>query len=173
MPYTRLFLWVEGSDDERFVSGIVKPLFESTFDSVQIIQYAGETKKKVNNFLKSIHAMNASYIFFKDNDSPCITADKEKTTRKYSQLHEERLLIVVKEIESWYLAGLDENSSQHLTIPYLETTNSLSKEQFDNLIPNSFESRIDFMIEIIKTFSLHVAKTKNNSFKYFTQKYIS
>jgi len=40
------------------------------------------------------------------------------------------------------------------------------------LIPKKFTSRIDFMSEILKKFSIEIAKQKNNSFQYFVEKYM-
>ncbi len=171
MGYTRMYLWVEGPDDERLIDGIIKPIFEEKYDSVQIVKYAEETKKKINDYLKSIKAMKADYIFFTDNDSPCVTAEKKKTKVRYRQIDEERILVVVKEIEGWYLAGLDDKSSQSLRIRSLDTTDALNKEQFNAYIPAKFDSRIDFMLEIIKCFVIQIAMTKNQSFRYFIEEF--
>jgi hypothetical protein len=51
------------------------------------------------------------------------------------------------------------------------STEDISKKQFNNLIPKGFDSRIDFMLEILKYFSIKIAKQKNKSFRYFLQKH--
>ncbi|OGW18585.1 MAG: hypothetical protein A3G93_11920 [Nitrospinae bacterium RIFCSPLOWO2_12_FULL_45_22] len=43
---------------------------------------------------------------------------------------------------------------------------------FNRLIPNKFDSRIDFMLEILKYFSMGIAKQKNKSFSYFLERHI-
>lgn len=64
--YKRLFIWVEGDDDERFFRNILKPKLHEKYDSVEIIKYATMKKEKVYNFVKSIQAMGADYIYVTD-----------------------------------------------------------------------------------------------------------
>jgi hypothetical protein len=77
----------------------------------------------------------------------------------------------MKEIESWYYAGLTTESARSLDVPVLAVTDDLTKEDFNKLIPSTFDSRIDFMFEILKYFSLYEARLKNHSFGYFVQRY--
>ena len=126
-------------------------------------------KEKVDNFLKSIKSMKASYdyIFTTDiNNTPCITAKKQEIQDKLSNIDISRIIVVIKEIESWYLAGSGEKYSKNIS-----NTDSISKEQFNNFIPKKFDSRIDFMLEILKYFRIEMAKHKNKSFRYFVDKY--
>ena len=61
--------------------------------------------------------------------------------------------------------------AEKLKIKKLASADNITKEKFDALIPKKFTSRIDFMLEILKNFSIEIAKQKNNSFKYFIEKY--
>ena len=54
-----------------------------------------------------------------------------------------------------------------------DTTDTVTKEQFYNLMPKKFDSKIDFMREILKNFSIEIAKKKNKSFKYFVENMIT
>ena len=83
------------------------------------------------------------------------------------------MVVVIKEIESWYLAGIDAKNAARLNVTIPGSTDHISKKEFDRLIPDSFDSRIDFMIELLKCYSLRVARRKNASFKYFHAKHIS
>ncbi|MDZ7724802.1 MAG: hypothetical protein U5R06_18855 [candidate division KSB1 bacterium] len=74
---------------------------------------------------------------------------------------------MIKEIESWYLAGLAEKKQRQLKIKPFKDTNDLTKEQFNQQIPNSFDSRIDFMVELLKNYSIEIAQIRNKSFSYF------
>ena len=87
------------------------------------------------------------------------------------RIDKNNLIIVVKEIEGWYLAGLDDESCEELGLRPFRSTDDITKEHFNNLIPNKFDSRIDFMIEILKRFSFETAKQKNKSFSYFMLKF--
>ena len=173
MPtYKLLFIWVEGDDDERFFNKVLVPKFQEKYSGVKIIKYAAMRKKKVDNFIKSIKAMGADYIYLTDiNNSPCITAKKEETHSKYKNIDNDKMIVVIKEIESWYLAGLNNETCKQLKIGNFANTDNVTKEKFNTLIPKKFTSRIDFMSEILKNFSIKIAKQKNKSFQYFVEKY--
>jgi len=152
--YKRLFICVEGNDDERFFNEIFIPKFKEKYDTVKII------------------AMGADYIYLTDiNDSPCITAKKEETQSKYKNIDNDKIIVVIKEIESWYFAGLDNTVCRQLKIKNFANTDNVTKEKFNTLFPKKFTSRIDFMSEILKNFSIEIAKQKNKSFRYFVENY--
>ena len=175
MAYRMLFILVEGDDDERFFDRVIKPMIvcEQIYDYVQLWKYAQAKKQKVNGFLRSINAMQAEYLFVSDMDeSPCVTDKKARIASKFEKLSEDRILIVCREIESWYLAGLnDEGCSQIGIPPSYDNTDRMSKERFDDMVPKKFVSRIDFMQEIMKVFDQNTALTRNTSFGYFMRKY--
>ena len=95
-----------------------------------------------------------------------------KTKKIKSRLIEDdNIFVVIKEIESWYLAGLDKETLKKLGISYSEKrTDLLTKERFDQLMSNKYVSRIDFMQEILENFQVETAKQKNKSFNYFFKK---
>jgi len=170
--YSRLFIWVEGEDDERFFKNVLKPKLQTKYDSVEIRKYATLKKEKIDNFIKSIEAMGASYIFVTDiNNYPCVTAKKEEIQRKFKNIDNDKIIVVIKEIESWYLAGLDDKACKKFRIRNFSETDNIEKDQFNAFIPKKFNSRIDFMLEILKNYSIEDAKQKNRSFKYYFEKY--
>ncbi|RLD08324.1 MAG: hypothetical protein DRI56_05580 [Chloroflexota bacterium] len=171
MKYSRLFLWVEGPDDKRFMEGVVVPHFEEKYDFVKIIEYAQEKIEWQENFLRSIVGMKGDYIFFHDNDTACFVTDKEKVLNRHAQLDNEKVLVVVKEIESWYLAGIPQEFADELGVSPPAQTDTVTKEQFDELIPKAFNSRIDFMQEVLKRFDVSSAQKRNTSFEYFVNKH--
>jgi hypothetical protein len=89
----------------------------------------------------------------------------------FSNIEGSSILVVIKEIESWYYAGLSHESAQNLAVPDLSFTDELTKEDFNHLIPRKYDSRIDFMFEILKYFSLDSARMKNHSFRFFVDRY--
>ncbi len=172
MGYKALFIFVEGPDDRRFFETIIKPLFERQYDLVKISLHSNLKKEKIKNWLRSLKSMKANYIFVKDiNNAPCVTAKKQSIIKKYKTIDKERIIVVIKEIESWYLAGLTEHVLKKFKISPFNTTDKVDKEQFNRLIPQKFDSRIDFMIETLKNFSIDIAMQKNKSFRYFIKKY--
>ena len=172
MAYRRLFIFVEGDDDERFFDRLIRPIYEHIYDYVQHWKYSQQKLKKINGFLNSIDAMQADYIFVADmDDSPCVTDRKEQIKSQFKKLSENRILVVCREIESWYLAGLNDDARRQIKIRRsYNNTDRISKEQFDRMMPQKFVSRIDFMQEIMKLFDRETASSKNTSFEYFMQK---
>jgi len=167
-----LFIMVEGEDDVRFFGRIIKPLFVSRYDSVEIIPYASIKRTKVNNFLKSVRLMKNDYIFVADIDTERSVRDKKQILYyHFSNIEGSSIIVVIKEIESWYYAGLSRESALNLEVPDLSLTDELTKEDFNRLIPHKYDSRIDFMFEILKYFSLDSARMKNHSFRFFADRY--
>lgn len=172
MGYRILYIWVEGNKDFRFFDSVLKPLFENKYGYVQIIEYRKMKKDKTINYLESIISMCADYIFFVDiNAYPDEESRKRGLKRKYGKIEENRIIVVEKEIESWYLAGLDAENSKRLGVTHLENTDNIVKEKFNTMKPQRFDSEIDFMMEILKYYSIETAKKKNKSFKKFIEKY--
>ncbi len=169
---TRIFILVEGEDDIRFFGRIVKPLLINLYDAVEIIPYASIRRSKVDNFLKSIRLMNNDYIFVADIDTEQSVRDKKQVLYShFSHIDGGNIIVVIKEIESWYYAGLSSESVQNLNVPDLPDTDELTKEDFNHLIPGKYDSRIDFMFEILKYFSIDTARKKNHSFRFFIERY--
>jgi len=164
----RMFILVEGEDDVRFFGRIIKPLMIGRYDSIEIIPYASIKRSKVDNFLRSIRLMNNDYIFVADIDTERSVRDKKQILYShFSHIDGSNIVVVIKEIESWYYAGLSGESAQFLSVPDLFLTDDLTKEDFNSLIPQKYDSRIDFMFEILKYFSIDTAEKKNHSFNFF------
>ena len=168
----RLFILVEGEDDVRFFGRIIKPLVLSHYDSVEILPYASIKRLKVNNFLKSVAQMHNDYIFIADIDTERSVRDKKQLLYNwFSNINGDSIVIVIMEIESWYYAGLPDDALQKFGLPSLPSTDGLTKEDFNALIPSTYDSRIDFMFEILKSFSPVTAARHNRSFKFFFERY--
>ena len=168
----RLFILVEGEDDVRFFGRIMKPLFVPHYDSIEILPYASIKRVKVNNFLKGVAEMKNDYIFVADIDTERSVRDKKQLLYHwFSNINGGNIVIVIMEIESWYYAGLPDQTLQKYSLPSLPSTDELTKEDFNALIPPSFDSRIDFMFEILKSFSPSTAARHNRSFKFFFERY--
>lgn len=168
----RLYIFVEGEDDVRFFGRIIKPLIAPRYDSVDIIPYASIKRVKVNNLLKSLSQMKIDYIFVADIDTERSVRDKKQILYHwYSSISGNTIVIVIMEIESWYYAGLPDQALQKLGLPLLPSTDGMTKEEFNALIPPAFDSRIDFMFEILKSFSFTTAALRNRSFRFFFDHY--
>jgi hypothetical protein len=172
--YKKLYIFVEGVDDNRFFDRIAKILLMDKYNEIEIREYSQKTGEYINAFLKSIEKMGADYICQSDLDeAPCASKRKEKLIEKFSSFEESKIIVVKIEIESWYLALLDDNVCKRFKIKPsdIKNTDHITKEQFDMLIPRKFDSRVDFMVEILNCASIETARQRNTSFKYFVDKH--
>lgn len=99
--YRRLFIWVEGTDDERFFNTIIVPRLTGRYDDIQVRRYSERKNDSIDKFLISIQAMGADYIFVADIDTaPCVTCKKEQLLNAFNPLETNSIAIVKAEIES-------------------------------------------------------------------------
>ena len=167
--YRQLWLLVEGNDDARFADAILAPEFMRAYDDVRIWRYSQVTIRKRANFLRSIDRMGADYILLCDLDEfPCVTSKKESMKSRLP-IPDDRIAVVVKEIESWYLAGLDEEGCQALDISPVRRPDEVVKEAFDNLVGGK-ANHTDMMVEILKRYDISQARRRSPSFGYFARK---
>jgi hypothetical protein len=173
MALRRLFIFVEGSDDVRFFETIVKPRFEHAFDSVELITFACTKSVKVDRFIRGINEMHHSYIIVTDIDmETSVHAKKKIILSRFTEADYLNIMVIIQEIESWYLAGIDDAGAKALGIHAPARTDSVTKEHFLRLIPRFYPSKIAFMIQILKHFSLSIAVEKNKSFRFFIEHYV-
>jgi hypothetical protein len=170
--YRLMHVLVEGPDDREFFGAVIGPILQRRYDHVQVWEYARETIERRMDYFRSTRAMNADYFFMGDfNTSPCITKRKEDLLKCYEpMLHASRTVIVKAEIESWYLAGVDDQDCRELGIPTVRHTDDIRKEQFEKMMPARFGSVADFMAEILNRFRVDTAKGRNRSFCYLMDK---
>jgi hypothetical protein len=174
MKLRKLYIFVEGNDDERFFGRIIKPMFKKQYADIEIIKYAQWKKEKVNLFLLSIKTLKFDYIFTADLDyQPTVSQKKKSVLSIFTNLDKEKISVVVMEIESWYLAGLTDEATKQFDMPLLDDTDNVSKEDFNRIYHRRFKSRIHCMHELLKAYSISSARLKNQSFKYFADKYFS
>ena len=169
LEYRNLFIFVEGDDDERFVDAIVKDQIPGNlFTSVVISKYAQQTKRHQGKFLGAAERLEwADYYLLGDiNGNPCATEKKLEVIKQFDMVDPHKVIVVKAEIESWYLAGVTQDYCSSLGISYLKNTETVTKEIFDKMIPSRFSSRIDFMMELLKQYSLKEALHRNQSLEY-------
>jgi len=170
-----LYIFVEGNDDERFLLHVYEQFFSDKHEWVKPYQYSTKKTRDVSRFIQAIDKMiHADYLFFADQDeNPTSQTKIEKLLNKFRTLNEDKIEIVTVEIESWYIAGLSQIGAKQLNLsPLPKHTNDLTKEYFDTMMERaSFRSRIDFMQELLKYFSIVEAREKNKSFDLFSQRY--
>ena len=160
---------------QLFFDEVMRPLLEAQFDWVEVVQYAQKPPTWRGSYIRSIRSMqDASYIYVADQNAStaCVTAKKTEVRDEVSDVEDDRLMVVVLEIEGWYLAGLDGEHSARLEIAEYANTDKITKERFDGLQPTRFESKLDFVLEVLDCFSVETARAKNASFDYFCRKFL-
>jgi hypothetical protein len=172
VPFSKLFIWVEGRDDSRFFEGCIRPLLKDSYDEVLVREYQQPPSDRIKKVISARNERGRHLVFADIDLKPCVTAKKEQMIQgKFRRVGPENVFIVVPEIESWYLAGLDAKSLVSLGLPEITNTDAVTKERFDDMMLHSdFDSRVDFMQEILRLFSIEAAKAKNISFRYFASK---
>jgi hypothetical protein len=170
----RLFIFVEGSDDHRFFSRVIVPLLEGEYASVELVTYASMKSVKVCRFVRSITAMDHDFILCADIDQERnVKAKKAVLKSRFCVLSNDHIVVIIQEIESWYLAGLDDKAQKHLSLRSYRSTNHITKEIFNRMIPRSYTSRIAFMADVLDLFSIDRALEKNRSFRYFFTRFLA
>ena len=167
------YVLLEGPDDARFFDLILRPQLLKKYDQIITYLYSGRPQKIRERYVESLNKSDSDYMIISDFDSStCITFSKDNLKSKISVASTSNIIISKTEIESWYLAGIDFKNSRYLQIPHYATTDDISKKQFDEIMPEIFNSRIDFMQEILKRFDSNIAKAQNSSFRYMWNKFI-
>ena len=165
----RLHILIEGDSDKDFFDKIIKPLFCGRYRLVILWKYGERDKEEVNNYIiKNIDKENDDCIFVTDSD-----ASPSKRLEEYDSIRDQnRIIEVIKKIESWYIAVLTNDKCKKLGFTSPDTTDDLGKGRFKEFSKKSgFRSPKAFMQEILKDFDTEIAKQRNTSFKYFIDKY--
>jgi hypothetical protein len=168
-----IWIFVEGDDDVRFFSTIVKPVLERTYESVLVYPRAEKKDSKIKAFIEALSASGADYLFVTDyDDGPCVTEKKAYWIARIRSLAPGKVVVVRTEIEAWYLAGLTPEGARRLRIEAPRLTDSVTKEIFTGLMGNRFASRVEFMQILLESFDSVAAVGRNTSFSHFVSKHL-
>lgn len=166
-----LILWVEGYHDVLFFDKIVKPNLKNKYNNITIKEHSEENRDYINRYITSITSMNIDYMFIVDIDFKSDISSKKKEIKKsYPKIEEDKILVVIKEIEGWYAAGLKQGMRK-FKISNLNNTDNLTKEEFDCKIPSKY-TKLEYLMEILDIFSVDIALQKNTSFRYYHNNYL-
>jgi hypothetical protein len=174
MPYRRLYLFVEGDDDELFFRSVFLPLLQQSYDDVQLVPFSGLKREKVRALLRSVRSMEADYPWVRDLDRhPCVTSAKGAVQQIYPQIDPVRIQIVKAEIESWYCAGIRAQDTElgALDIATCPDTQIVTKEAFELAVSQRGFPRVPTLRAILESFDREAAARRNSSFRYFLDKH--
>lgn len=114
MQRKRLCILIEGDDDKKLFTRILKPILDKRY-FVVLWKYAEKKNAEINEYLNNEkYKQNADYIFITDRDkSPCVSSKKTEKQKEIESIDDPRkIMVVVKEIESWYLSGIKDEKWQ-------------------------------------------------------------
>lgn len=135
---------------------------------IKIVEYAHMTQQKIKNYIRSIKRIpQADYIFLADADGASVDQKRNKVKTHYPECDIEKIYIVQREIESWYLAGVN-SDIYPLIKEKITNTDDVSKEKFLSMIPKNY-TKILFMSEILQRYNLSLACSRNTSLAYFAK----
>jgi len=168
----RLYLFVEGDDDERFFNYIREEISDYTGiipNLIFIIPFQQKKNSLINKYIKGAKSNNHHYFFITDKDSDkfnCYTQRKQKRIKEYKELESNKIIVVNEEIESLYFSRFKEcfNIKKYENSSYY-----CSKEDFDGSL-HSNNDKIQYFIAIMECFDFNLAIKNNDSFKYFVEK---
>ncbi len=168
----KVFIYIEGEYDKIFVNFILSEYVRNNMGIyLHPIPYAQKPPKLISKDIQS--KFKHEYLFLSDLDSknhPCITSMKNDRCDEYGALDYSKIIIVQEEIESWYLAGVDNSFDKFKDWIIPSTTEGIEKEDFDELCGISFDSKKDCLMEIARYYDFNLAVERNDSFKYFLNK---
>jgi len=174
-----LYIIIEYDADEVFFKKIIDPLIQKRYrEKVRYWKYSRRNKDSVNKKIISIKEDSDDYIFVTDMEKiQCIPGKKQERMTEFNSIDDKsRIMVVVRKIESWYIAGLSDDKYKEFGLKSLNDTSKSGKGIFKKLLikrrlKGELISEIDFMKEILKDFDTETAMQRNTSFKYFIDKY--
>jgi hypothetical protein len=162
---------VEGDDDERFVKSVLQPRIAGTTDPLLCFKYAEERIEKVNLFLETVAALGWSYILLCDlDDCPDRDIRCEQVRATFRPLEHEQIVVVEREIESWYLSGLNDIDASELDVQPIRRTDRIGKTALERAAHGCGRPLVDFKVELLRRFDVQTARLRNTSFDEFIEK---
>lgn len=169
---TDFYILVEGPDDHRFFSRVLRSAF-SNLGIVHIVETSRMKRSYFSALMERIKSDAVGYLFVHDFDHAiCVPARKDDLREKHPEVELERMMIVVQEIESWYMAGLTQAQSQKLQIPVYGQTDDLTKGRFEDIVSSNFGTVKLAKLSLLEAFSVDEARKNNTSFEYLFRKFI-
>lgn len=168
----RLNILVEGADDVRFFERVLLERLKDRYDGVRLVPYACLRRTAVDRLLRGFARLGESYVIVADIDNePSVRAKKRVILNRYEEAQPGAIAVVIREIESWYLAGADDGFLARSGVVPPPSTDDLTKEEFNALIPRPYVSRVGFMLDLLEGYSLERGSERNRSLAFFLARF--
>ncbi|MHB8361442.1 MAG: hypothetical protein ACYDAO_05860 [Thermoplasmataceae archaeon] len=146
--------------------------------TIKVVKYAQKNSENIDSYFKSLKSTNNNFqkfFLFADLDCErfqCISSRKDGLRDKFMYIRDNDIIIVKREIESWYISGLSKEDCKTLKIKYPANPELISKEKFKAMLPKGI-SDSEFRKLIMEKFSIELARIRSPSFNYFISKFLS
>jgi hypothetical protein len=164
------FIFIEGYYDELFFKKILNIL--KIDEKVELFQYSQKSDIKVNNYLSSLRSQSIQFLFVADDDGQNYSSTISricKLKQRYPKLSEDEIVLVVPEIEGWYMAGLTTKNAKQIKLKDLPNPNECTKELFISKLPGRADGT-SIRTMIMDNYNVELAKKNSPSFKNFIEK---
>jgi len=163
-----LHVLVEGDCDEDFVNAVIHPWLvgRGRYDEVIPFKYANRRKQVVEDYVWVVTRRGEDLLCLTDlTHARCVPERmRQLIDHEIGTFDPAMVFVVVKEIEGWYLAGVDSSGCRKMGIRYEGRTDQLKKEDFNGVIAKSkFRPRSACRYEMLKNYDLELAATRNGS----------
>lgn len=172
-----LHVLIEGGRDESLIDRVIKPWLVSKgkYQDVDTFAYANRKKEIIENYIRSLKEKDEDILCLTDSThAPCISGRIELLIRnEIGPFDPKAIIVIVKEIEAWYLAGVDTQCCRRIRIPYEPRTDHIIKEEFHHIIAKSkYRTRPACRSEMLRNFNIPLASERNKSFYRFYSRYL-
>ncbi len=174
MDKKRFHFFYEGVNDWRFIEHVLLPRLKPNYGPFPPWKLANYSNEQHRERIREISIKKEEYIFLTDlkgNGYNCVKKKRDDLKDSLNIKNCCRIIIVEKEIESWYLAGLKKCECCRFNIPFLEDTNDVTKDIFKQMAAKAKLSELTFRLEILPNFDVELAIARNDSFAYFWKKH--
>ena len=162
-------LFVEGFEDEMFMTRIFRPRLETQYSHVYIHQYAQRSSEQIRAHTRSLAKLaEKGHLFFLFADSEqgrCIRKVRQEIAEHY-EIPESQVLVVRPEIEAWYCAGVPDSNKFKVQLP--PTVDDISKEAFARLFGKRAQGseRKLLLSEVLDVYDWDLALQRSSSLRY-------
>jgi hypothetical protein len=162
--------FVEGDDDQRFLERIISPLLADKYPIIKYFRYAPCVPKEVCNLVRSIET-SWDYFFLADLDqNECLIRKREAVCERMRAVNLRQVVIVEREIESWYASGVDANTAKKIGFKLPRDSGSFSKEHLLRCVGKKFSTATDIRLALLDSYSLQRARLRSTSLSYLCER---
>ncbi|MDN5869091.1 MAG: hypothetical protein L0H55_17035, partial [Candidatus Nitrosocosmicus sp.] len=133
-------------------------------------RYKHVDSRTVNKFIKTYNENQTKYFFLHDQDSNnnCVLKLESELRNTY-HITDKKLIVVKKEIESWYISGVTKlHSTKNMNYSELNY-NKVNKISFEKIMQKSFK-KPDCYGLACQNYDLKGARRRNDSLNYFLKR---